>query len=45
MRPSGTADVVRVYAEASTQEEADELARKVAQATWRLAAGVGEQPA
>ena len=30
MRPSGTEDVVRVYAEAGTQEEADELAQKVA---------------
>ena len=30
VRPSGTEDVVRVYAEAETQEEADELAQKVA---------------
>ena len=44
VRPSGTEDVVRVYAEAATQAEADELAVKVAQATWRLAGGVGEMP-
>ncbi|RLN22585.1 phosphoacetylglucosamine mutase [Panicum miliaceum] len=30
VRPSGTEDVVRVYAEASTQAEADSLARSVA---------------
>ncbi|XP_052620664.1 phosphoacetylglucosamine mutase isoform X2 [Lactuca sativa] len=30
VRPSGTEDVVRVYAEAKTQEEADELADSVA---------------
>ena len=30
VRPSGTEDVVRVYAEASTQEEADGLANSVA---------------
>ena len=44
VRPSGTEDVVRVYAEAATQEEADELAMLVAQATWKLAGGVGEMP-
>ncbi|CAN7114428.1 unnamed protein product [Brassica rapa subsp. narinosa] len=31
IRPSGTEDVVRVYAEASTQEDADSLADSVAQ--------------
>ncbi|XP_026385423.1 phosphoacetylglucosamine mutase-like [Papaver somniferum] len=31
VRPSGTEDVIRVYAEASTQEEADNLAKSVAQ--------------
>jgi phosphoacetylglucosamine mutase len=30
VRPSGTEDVVRVYAEASTQEAADTLANSVA---------------
>ena len=32
MRPSGTEDVVRVYAEAETKEAADELANEVAAA-------------
>lgn len=31
VRPSGTEDVVRVYAEADTQENADKLADQVAQ--------------
>ena len=30
IRPSGTEDVIRVYAEASTQDEADRLAKSVA---------------
>jgi len=29
VRPSGTEDAVRIYAEASTQEDADEVARQV----------------
>ena len=41
VRPSGTEDVVRVYAEASTQDEADQLALLTAQATWKLAGGTG----
>ena len=44
VRPSGTEDVVRVYAEAATQAAADALALQVAQATWRLAGGVGAMP-
>ena len=32
VRPSGTEDIVRVYAEARTQEQADALADEVAQA-------------
>ncbi|KAL1496810.1 hypothetical protein AB1Y20_014396 [Prymnesium parvum] len=44
VRPSGTEDVVRVYAEAATQAEADELALLTAQATHKLAGGVGEMP-
>lgn len=31
VRPSGTEDVVRIYAEAKTQEQADELANKVSE--------------
>jgi len=40
VRPSGTEDVVRVYAEASTRAEVDELAAQVCQAVARLAGGV-----
>lgn len=45
MRPSGTEDVVRVYAEAATQAAADELARLVAGHVHSTAAGVGQPPA
>ncbi|XP_024537107.1 phosphoacetylglucosamine mutase [Selaginella moellendorffii] len=45
VRPSGTEDVVRVYAEAGTQELADELAANVAVAVYELAGGVGPKPA
>ena len=41
VRPSGTEDVVRVYAEASTQEKADELALSLAKAIYENAGGVG----
>nr|XP_057913732.1 phosphoacetylglucosamine mutase isoform X1 [Doryrhamphus excisus] len=44
VRPSGTEDVVRVYAEADTQESADSLAHEVSLAVYRLAGGVGDQP-
>ncbi|XP_050708023.1 phosphoacetylglucosamine mutase-like [Eriocheir sinensis] len=44
VRPSGTEDVVRVYAEASTQEEADNLAVQVACAVYEQAGGVGDKP-
>ncbi|TXG54355.1 hypothetical protein EZV62_019611 [Acer yangbiense] len=40
VRPSGTEDVVRVYAEASTEEEADSLANSVAELVDRFL-GVG----
>ena len=43
-RPSGTEDIVRVYAEADTQSHADELAVNVASAVHRLAGGVGSLP-
>ena len=43
-RPSGTEDVVRVYAEADTQCHADELAEQVASTVHRLAGGVGSPP-
>lgn len=44
VRPSGTEDVVRVYAEADTQESADALAHEVSLAVYRLAGGVGDEP-
>lgn len=44
VRPSGTEDVVRVYAEADTQENTDALAHEVSLAVYRLAGGVGDEP-
>lgn len=44
VRPSGTEDVVRVYAEAATQAEADALAAAVGRLVYRHAGGVGEEP-
>jgi phosphoacetylglucosamine mutase len=44
VRPSGTEDVVRVYAEEDTQELADALAKSVCQLVFDLAGGVGSRP-
>ncbi|GAA5840638.1 hypothetical protein JCM3766R1_000496 [Sporobolomyces carnicolor] len=44
VRPSGTEDCVRVYAEAATREQADALAQKVAGIVFDLA-GQGTRPA
>ncbi|XP_048486536.1 phosphoacetylglucosamine mutase isoform X1 [Plutella xylostella] len=44
VRASGTEDVVRVYAEADTQENVQKLAAQVAQAVYDLAGGVGTRP-
>jgi phosphoacetylglucosamine mutase len=44
VRPSGTEDVVRVYAEAQTREECDLLANQVSMLVWELCQGVGEKP-
>lgn len=44
VRPSGTEDVVRVYAEAKTRELADDLAKKVSQLVFDLAGGAGDPP-
>ena len=44
VRPSGTEDVVRVYAEAATSAAADDLARAVARAVHATAAGLGPPP-
>lgn len=43
-RPSGTEDVVRIYAEADTQLNADKLAVEVATAVYNTADGVGKKP-
>lgn len=43
VRPSGTEDVVRIYAEADTQEATDLLAKKVANLVFDFANGVGEK--
>lgn len=42
VRPSGTEDVVRVYAEADTQESADNLAREVGHEVTRFTGGQGK---
>ncbi|GAB0092189.1 Phosphoacetylglucosamine mutase [Sergentomyia squamirostris] len=44
VRPSGTEDVVRVYAEAENKEDTALLAHEVASAVHRLAGGVGNPP-
>jgi phosphoacetylglucosamine mutase len=44
VRPSGTEDVVRIYAEAPTRQAADELASKAAEIVNRLCGGVEETP-
>ena len=44
VRPSGTSDVVRVYAEAKTQEQADALALEVYQAVHDHAGGTNDRP-
>ncbi|CAA9998553.1 unnamed protein product [Nesidiocoris tenuis] len=44
VRPSGTEDVVRVYAEAETEEDVVALAEEVAKTVHNLAGGVGPPP-
>lgn len=44
VRPSGTEDVVRVYAEAATRKECDDLAFSVAGLVYDMAGGVGGRP-
>jgi phosphoacetylglucosamine mutase len=44
VRPSGTEDIVRVYAEASTRDEADRLAVRAAQIVYDCCDGVGDRP-
>lgn len=43
VRPSGTEDVVRVFAEANTQAAADKAAEEIARAVYDTCAGVGER--
>lgn len=42
VRPSGTEDVVRVYAESDTQANTDQLAYEVGVKVYELAGGVGD---
>ncbi|RZC33468.1 PGM PMM IV domain containing protein, partial [Asbolus verrucosus] len=44
VRPSGTEDIVRIYAEAATREEVDKLAVEVAKKVHELAGGTGNPP-
>lgn len=44
VRPSGTENIVRVYAEAKTQDSADQLGKAVAQAVYDIAGGIGTPP-
>lgn len=44
VRPSGTENVVRVYAEATTTQDADALATTAAQLVHSLCRGIGEPP-
>lgn len=44
VRPSGTEDNVRVYAEAATVEDANKLAFEVSSAVYDQAGGRGERP-
>lgn len=43
VRPSGTEDVVRVYAEAATQDDTRKLAVEVANLVFDMADGIGEK--
>ena len=43
VRPSGTEDVVRIYAEANSQSDAHLLAKKIANLVFDFANGVGEK--
>ncbi|CAH8586197.1 unnamed protein product [Schistosoma turkestanicum] len=45
VRPSGTENAVRIYAESYTHEATDWLAATVAVITYQLAGGIGPQPA
>jgi len=44
IRPSGTEDIVRIYAEANTRQDADRLAILAAQIVYDECKGIGERP-
>lgn len=44
VRPSGTEDVVRVYAEAANVDDVTSLAAEVSMLVYEMAGGVGEKP-
>lgn len=44
VRPSGTEDIVRIYAEAETQAEVEKLCCEVARVTYDLCNGIGNRP-
>ncbi|KAK2164180.1 hypothetical protein LSH36_68g16012 [Paralvinella palmiformis] len=44
VRPSGTEDIVRIYAEADTRTNADKLAYEVSVQVYQLAGGIGKMP-
>lgn len=44
VRPSGTEDVVRVYAEAANEEDVKTLAAEVSALVYEMANGVGDKP-
>eukprot|EP01084_Bolivina_argentea_P274866 468629_1 len=44
VRPSGTEDCVRIYAEATTQEDADAVNLGIQRAVYDIAGGVGDRP-
>ena len=44
IRPSGTEDVVRVYAEAETRDATNQLAAKAEQIVYSLCGGIGDPP-
>lgn len=44
VRPSGTEDVVRVYAEAADADDVQSLAAEVSMLVFEMAGGVGEKP-
>jgi phosphoacetylglucosamine mutase len=44
VRPSGTEDVVRVYAEADTRETVEQLSAKAEEIVHALCGGIGDPP-